>query len=401
MRTTLRPAAYKPPSAPSHSSLPKKLTREELRDRSTKGLYWHCNELWSRNHRCKKGELSMIKSIKEYEEEVQEREEENTKEDLQPADCTTHALAGHADLQVAKVEESFKQQHVTVLTNNLMNDKGEQVTLCEKHGSEVMMMSTQRLQKLAEISSASTESSRLPPTKLYNLHMLILQEEPLAHIRLFCCPHPQRAESKRIVQETQETQIIQPRPSLARILYLQKLYLFVCRHKLFLKYHIQPNQLWLLKYSQISSYFYDFSKEWTIMLKTLPDDDHRSTAHDRKKIVSFQRQYRHGICDTKLYWMEIKILKEQEEVIHTSTIYRILIVTMPSTSVLVLLDHGNVFAIGADILGIGIGTTLMQGSRFLIYTEALPTFHTMLLIYKWILIATEFEVWHDTGQQHK
>ncbi|RRT36530.1 hypothetical protein B296_00046489 [Ensete ventricosum] len=162
------------------------------------------------------------------------------------------------------------------------------LTLCKKHGSEVMMMSTQCLQKLAEISRASTESSRLLPTRLYNLHMLILQEEPLAHIRLYCCPHPQRAESKRIVQETQETQIIQPRPSLARILYLQKLYLFVCRYKLFLKYHIQPNQLWLLKYSQISSYFYDFSKEWTIMLKTLPNDDHRSMAHDRKKIVSFQ-----------------------------------------------------------------------------------------------------------------
>ncbi|RRT40910.1 hypothetical protein B296_00035471 [Ensete ventricosum] len=46
--------------------------------------------------------------------------------DPQPADCTTHALAGYANPQAAKVEESFKQQPVTVLTNNLMNDKGEQ-----------------------------------------------------------------------------------------------------------------------------------------------------------------------------------------------------------------------------------------------------------------------------------
>ncbi|RWW69462.1 hypothetical protein BHE74_00022935 [Ensete ventricosum] len=139
--------------------------------------------------------------------------------------------------------------------------------------------------------------------------------------------------------------IIRPRPSLARTLYLQKLYLFVCRYKLFLKCHIQLNQLWLLKHSQISGYFHDFSKEWTIMLKVFPNDDHRSMAHDRKKIESLQGQYRHEICDTKLYWMEIKILKEQEEGIHTSTIYRILTVTMSSTSVLALLDRGNVYSL--------------------------------------------------------
>ncbi|RWW71300.1 hypothetical protein BHE74_00020965 [Ensete ventricosum] len=61
-------------------------------------------------------------------------------------------------------------------------------------------------------------------------------------------------------------------------------------YKLFLKCHIQLNQLWLLKKrSQISGYFYDFSKEQTIMLKVFPDDDHRSTAHNRKKIESLQR----------------------------------------------------------------------------------------------------------------
>ncbi|RWV96760.1 hypothetical protein BHE74_00033125 [Ensete ventricosum] len=205
MRTTLRPAAYRPPSTPSHFSLPKNLMREELCDRSRKGLCWHCNELWSRNHRCKKGELSMIKSIKEYEEEVQEPKEEKMKKNPQSADCMTHALAGHANSQVAKVEESFKHQPVTILTNNLINGKGEQVTLCEKHGSEVMTISTQRLQKLAEISSTSTEPSRLLPTRLYNIHMLILQEEPLAHIQPYCYPHPQRAEAKMIVLETQKT----------------------------------------------------------------------------------------------------------------------------------------------------------------------------------------------------
>ncbi|RZR82787.1 hypothetical protein BHM03_00009272 [Ensete ventricosum] len=36
-------------------------------------------------------------------------------------------------------------------------------------------------------------------------------------------------------------------------------------------------------------YFYDYSKEQTIMLKVFPDNDHRSTAHDYKKIESLQR----------------------------------------------------------------------------------------------------------------
>ncbi|RZS23424.1 hypothetical protein BHM03_00056357 [Ensete ventricosum] len=141
----------------------------------------------------------MIKSIEESEEEVQEPEEENTKEDPQSIDCTIHALAGHVNPQAAKVEQSFKQQLVTILTNNHMNGKGEQV--CKKHGSKVMTISTQRLQKLAEISGVSTESSRLLPTRLYDLYMLILQEEPLEHIQPYCRPHPQRAEAKKIIQE--------------------------------------------------------------------------------------------------------------------------------------------------------------------------------------------------------
>ncbi|RWW65965.1 hypothetical protein BHE74_00026683 [Ensete ventricosum] len=112
-----------------------------------KGLCRHCNELWSRNHHCKKGELSMVKSIKESEEEVQEPEEENMKEDPQLADCITHALADHANPQAAKVEEFLKQHPVTILiktrsTNNFMNSKvATQLMLqnedCSRFGVEI------------------------------------------------------------------------------------------------------------------------------------------------------------------------------------------------------------------------------------------------------------------------
>ncbi|RWW65213.1 hypothetical protein BHE74_00027489 [Ensete ventricosum] len=87
-----------------------------------------------------------------------------------------------------------------------------------------------------------------------------------------------RTEAKMIVQETRETRIIRPQPSLAMTFYLQKLCLFICRDKLFL------NQLWfLMQYSYISGYFYDFTEERTMMLKVFPDDDLGSTTHDRKK----------------------------------------------------------------------------------------------------------------------
>ncbi|RZR77843.1 hypothetical protein BHM03_00003044 [Ensete ventricosum] len=108
---------------------PKKLSREELRDRSTKGLCWHCDKLWSRDYYCKKGRLLMIKPIEEskYEEEDLEHEE-NMKEDPQPADCITHALASYANPQTMKVEGFHKQRPVTILiesrsTNNFMNNK--------------------------------------------------------------------------------------------------------------------------------------------------------------------------------------------------------------------------------------------------------------------------------------
>ncbi|RWW66876.1 hypothetical protein BHE74_00025726 [Ensete ventricosum] len=119
------------------------------------------------------------------------------------------------------------------------------------------MISTHCLEKLAEISGTSAEPSRLLPTRLHDRHMLVLQGEPPVYIRPYCCPHFQRTEAKKIVQETD---------------------------KLFMKCHIQLNQLWvLMQCSLISGYFHDFTEERTMMLKVFPDDDLRSTAHDRKK----------------------------------------------------------------------------------------------------------------------
>ncbi|RWW82787.1 hypothetical protein BHE74_00008722 [Ensete ventricosum] len=104
MRTTPRPVSYKPPT-PSCPSLPKKLTREELRDRSAKGLCWHCDESWSRDHRCKKGCLLLIEPLEDMEEELQEHEEEVAVEEKQPVNMTMRALAGYViDRRILKCD---------------------------------------------------------------------------------------------------------------------------------------------------------------------------------------------------------------------------------------------------------------------------------------------------------
>ncbi|RRT43551.1 hypothetical protein B296_00011398 [Ensete ventricosum] len=120
--------------------------------------------------------------------------------------------------------------------------------------------------------------------------------------------------------------------------------------------------------SLISGYVHNFIEERTMMLKVFPDDDLRSTAHDRKK--------------------------EQEKGIHmTST------TMMSSTSMLALLERGNVFVLGADTSVVEIGITLMQDGRLLIHIEASLTLHTRFL--KGILIATKSEIWLDIGPWHE
>ncbi|RWW15584.1 hypothetical protein GW17_00020569 [Ensete ventricosum] len=112
--------------------------------------------------------------------------------------------------------------------------------------------------------------------------------------------------------------------------------------KLFLKCHIQLNQLWVLMWcSLISGYFHDFTEERTMMLKVFPNDDLGSTAHDHKK--------------------------EQEKDIHVTPT-----VLMPSILMVALLERGNVFVLGADTSRVGIDVTLMQDG--LIHTMLSPYF---------------------------
>ncbi|RZR87400.1 hypothetical protein BHM03_00014806 [Ensete ventricosum] len=79
----------------------KKLTRDELHERSTKGLYRHYDEPWSREHHCKKGRHLVIEPMEDEDnepsEEVVESKEEAIEEESQPADYAVHALTDYSN----------------------------------------------------------------------------------------------------------------------------------------------------------------------------------------------------------------------------------------------------------------------------------------------------------------
>ncbi|KAG6488248.1 hypothetical protein ZIOFF_057007 [Zingiber officinale] len=54
---------------PSHYSTPRRLTKEEIKERMAKGLCWHCDEKWHRGHQCKQKRILMIEPIENSEEE--------------------------------------------------------------------------------------------------------------------------------------------------------------------------------------------------------------------------------------------------------------------------------------------------------------------------------------------
>ncbi|RRT39377.1 hypothetical protein B296_00045463 [Ensete ventricosum] len=178
-----------------------------------------------------------------------------------------------------------------------------------------------------------------------------------------------------------------------------KLYLFVCRDKLFLKCHLQLNQLQLLmQRSQISGYFHDLSEERTTLPKVFPIDDLRSTTNDCKKIELLQRAQQNMVTatpDIPIHYDEIitPLTMEKDAPLwpsKTSTPTA----TMPSTSMVLFPYCGKVFVIRADASGVGTGAALIQDGRPVVYIKAFPSFHTRLLSYNEnILIAAEFEAW--------
>ncbi|RZR87011.1 hypothetical protein BHM03_00014309 [Ensete ventricosum] len=139
-RVAPRPAMLRPtaPSTTIRAPAPKKSTRDELRECSAKGLCWHCDEPWSREHCCKKGRLLVIKLVEDEDsepfEEGLELKEEAIEEEPQSVDYPVHALAGYSNPHTMKVGRLLKQQPITVLiatgsTNNFLDSVAEHMVL--------------------------------------------------------------------------------------------------------------------------------------------------------------------------------------------------------------------------------------------------------------------------------
>ncbi|RRT35253.1 hypothetical protein B296_00052010 [Ensete ventricosum] len=133
-RVAPRPAMLRPtaPSTVIQAPVPKTLTRDELHERSTKELCWHCNEPWSHEHHCEKGRLLVIEPVEDEDNETSEKalepKEEAMEEETPPANYAVHALAGYSNPRMMPVGGLLKQQPITVLidtgsTNNFPNRK--------------------------------------------------------------------------------------------------------------------------------------------------------------------------------------------------------------------------------------------------------------------------------------
>ncbi|XP_042401280.1 uncharacterized protein LOC121991335 [Zingiber officinale] len=115
---------------PSHYSTPRRLTKEEIKERMAKGLCWHCDEKWHRGHQCKQKRILMIEPIENSEEE-DDFDEGETQDNINEVQydsmaISVHALEGLQTPQTMKVKGFIKKQPVMILidsgsTNNFLD----------------------------------------------------------------------------------------------------------------------------------------------------------------------------------------------------------------------------------------------------------------------------------------
>ena len=92
------------PSIPNQSLDTRRLTQEELKERSAKGLYH--DEKWSMEHRCKQGQLLMIGPIGDEPKAKNVNSNHkgiNSNEDVEPTIHTMHTLADYSNPQTMEV----------------------------------------------------------------------------------------------------------------------------------------------------------------------------------------------------------------------------------------------------------------------------------------------------------
>ncbi|KAG6493466.1 hypothetical protein ZIOFF_048452 [Zingiber officinale] len=92
----------------SHCSTPRRLTKEEIKERMTKGLCWHCDEKWHRGHQCKQKRILLIEPIENSEEE-DDFDEGETQDNINKVQYDSMAISVHAleGLQTPQTMKSY------------------------------------------------------------------------------------------------------------------------------------------------------------------------------------------------------------------------------------------------------------------------------------------------------
>jgi hypothetical protein len=102
-RTFNRPAANEDGSSSTPTQKTLCLTQKELKEKTARGLCWHCDEKWHIGHMCKQGKLLMIElRVKKMAQEMdsskaEQEDDEPIGGDDDKVTYIVHALAGYSN----------------------------------------------------------------------------------------------------------------------------------------------------------------------------------------------------------------------------------------------------------------------------------------------------------------
>jgi hypothetical protein len=116
------PNMYRENNAPSSKKpQPPRLTPQQLEERKEKGLFFNCDNKYSKGHKCGEKKLFYIDCEEEEEQEQEPSQDENieaiSSEELNPT-ISCNALAGISTPQTLKIERYIKKKKVIVLIDS-------------------------------------------------------------------------------------------------------------------------------------------------------------------------------------------------------------------------------------------------------------------------------------------
>ena len=160
----------------------RRLTQDELKERSAKGLCWHCDEKWQKGYHCKQKRLVMIEPVEDL-EEAGDKEESEHDGDVEEGIEQTVAISVHTLVRYStptmQVNGSIKHQPITILI-----DLGSTNNFLDVKIAKRLLLSVEQSKKF-DIKIADGRS--LPSTRKYSNVKISIQSH-IVTIDLFLLP---------------------------------------------------------------------------------------------------------------------------------------------------------------------------------------------------------------------